>query len=458
MFSNVVLDVVIGLVFIYLLYSLLATILQELIATNLGFRSKVLERAILRMLEDGKTTGKFSFFDRFKGVIHLFGKPNLLMDKKVASWFYAHPQIKYLGEDNYHSKPTYITSQNFSKVMIDLLKGFENNATNEVQQISDSIQNGIIFHLPIDLESDKSNPAIKALINQLPASIQDGIVKNTTEINKDTKLFLQSIWLESGADVNKFRQKLESWFDDTMERATGWFKRYTQLVLFFIGLILAVGFNVDTISIAKKLAHDPKLREQVIQGAGVFLEKNKQFGEMLNATKKEENIQNDQYLKIEAEYNALSYKDSAARKAKWEELQLAKTDYQKQKNALDSMQRDYAYINQKTNALMDSAQHMISTDISNINKVMGLGWEKGFPHYAKGQDWTRIFGWLITALAISLGAPFWFDLLTKLMKVRGAGTKAAGAESGKVSPQTQPGSQNPVTINVNTQNGEEAVG
>jgi len=31
-----------------------------------------------------------------------------------------------------------------------------------------------------------------------------------------------------------------------------------------------------------------------------------------------------------------------------------------------------------------------------------------------------ILGWLITALAISLGAPFWFDLLNKLMTLRGS--------------------------------------
>ena len=35
----------------------------------------------------------------------------------------------------------------------------------------------------------------------------------------------------------------------------------------------------------------------------------------------------------------------------------------------------------------------------------------------------NILGWLITALAVSLGAPFWFDLLNRLVKLRGTGTK-----------------------------------
>jgi hypothetical protein len=29
-----------------------------------------------------------------------------------------------------------------------------------------------------------------------------------------------------------------------------------------------------------------------------------------------------------------------------------------------------------------------------------------------------VLGWLVTALALSLGAPFWFDMLNKFMVVR----------------------------------------
>ena len=32
----------------------------------------------------------------------------------------------------------------------------------------------------------------------------------------------------------------------------------------------------------------------------------------------------------------------------------------------------------------------------------------------------HFFGFLITAIAISLGAPFWFDLLNKMMQLRSA--------------------------------------
>src|SRR3954453_10481278 len=113
MFSNTALDVFIGLIFVFLLYSLLATIIQEMIAVQLAFRSKVLEKAILRMLEDGRTTTKFPYGDRIKGFLHLFGFVNQLKNKSVAPWFYGHPLIKYLAEDNYYSKPAYLDARNF---------------------------------------------------------------------------------------------------------------------------------------------------------------------------------------------------------------------------------------------------------------------------------------------------------------------------------------------------------
>ena len=109
MFNNVALDVFIGLIFVFLLYSLLATIIQEIIATRFAIRAKVLEKAILRMLEDGKTTGDVPYLDRINGILHIFNLKSLMKGKKVAPWFYAHPLIKYLAEDNWYSKPAIIS-------------------------------------------------------------------------------------------------------------------------------------------------------------------------------------------------------------------------------------------------------------------------------------------------------------------------------------------------------------
>jgi hypothetical protein len=41
-------------------------------------------------------------------------------------------------------------------------------------------------------------------------------------------------------------------------------------------------------------------------------------------------------------------------------------------------------------------------------------------------SWKNLWGCLVTAIAISLGAPFWFDLLSRLMKLRGGVAKSKG--------------------------------
>ncbi len=135
MFNNVALDVVIGLVFIYLLYSLLGTLIQEIIATKIGLRGFVLNMAIKRMLDD---TPEFKNADS-KPIVGYFNKIKKIISKKekhqainckiddivdeveeflsagntnetkVSSAFYAHPLIKYLRADALflRKKPSY---------------------------------------------------------------------------------------------------------------------------------------------------------------------------------------------------------------------------------------------------------------------------------------------------------------------------------------------------------------
>jgi hypothetical protein len=77
--------------------------------------------------------------------------------------------------------------------------------------------------------------------------------------------------------------------------------------------------------------------------------------------------------------------------------------------------------------------------------------------YAPNQNgnWETLSGWLITALAICLGAPFWFDLLNKLISLRGSGTKIDSSGTGNSNAASSTG--NTPIVN-NTNQAEEAVG
>jgi len=368
MFNSVVLDVVISLVFIYLLYSLLVTTIQEIIATRFGFRAKILQRAVFRMLEDEN-----KFASRFMSIVYLFKKSGNGGSKNSASYeFYEHPLIKFLGEGGRHGKPSYISKETFAKVIIDLLRG-----------------------------SDvKPGDDIKSLIQK---SLDENKTKwGDAKINEQTISYLNSIWADAEGDTAKFKRHLETWFTETMDRASGWYKKHTQFILFFVGLAIAIVFNVDTIKIVDKLEKDPKLREQIVQQADVFVTAHPNLD-----------------------------KEIAHQKAQIDTLtaQIARENLPKTGvDSLENMKQDASLslaqsetLKATTDTLLQHATSLIKNDINDIHHSLGLEWET---YDCKSSLFVCIlksfFGWIITALALSLGAPFWFDLLNKMMKLRGA--------------------------------------
>jgi hypothetical protein len=361
-----VLDIVIGLVFVYLLYSLFATIIQEFIASNFGFRAKILEKAIVRMLED-----KNQFSLRIESVISLFRKNCNSFSSGLSNQFYEHPLIKFLGEDKFHSKPSYLKKESFSKVMIDLLRGDEAKPGSDIRTlIQDSLDNKI------------------ANWGKVP-------------IGKQTLSYLKSIWTDAQGDVDKFREYLENWFDETMERASGWYKKYTQVVLFCVGLIIAILFNVDTIKIVDKLNKDPKLREQLVQQADVFMKAHPD----LDLELQKEKIENENKIFGEV-HSPLVPRDSLLKKT--------------QNIKLDSLSTvKYEELKKTRDTLITRSNNLMKGDIRKANGLLGIGRNsKECKCHKVKCFFISLPGWIITALAISLGASFWFDLLNKLMKLR----------------------------------------
>ena len=59
-----------------------------------------------------------------------------------------------------------------------------------------------------------------------------------------------------------------------------------------------------------------------------------------------------------------------------------------------------------------------SEEYAKISNVLGLGWSAGDVFVSPVAWLQRILGWLVTALAISLGAPFWFNALKKILSIR----------------------------------------
>jgi hypothetical protein len=379
MFSPVVLDVVISLVFIYLLYSLLVTTIQEIIATRFGFRAKILQRSIFRMLEDEN-----KFASRVKSIFYLFKKSgNGGKQNSTSDEFYKHPLILFLGESDNFGKPSYIHKETFSKVIIDLLRGKDVKPGDNVKSLIQKALNG-------------------------STSAWGNI-----QINDQTLLYLRSIWADADGNVEQFRKQLEDWFDETMDRASGWYKKHVQVILFFIGLTVAIVFNVDTIKIVDKLEKDPKLREQIIQQADAFVKAHPDLDKEIFIRK----------AKLDSLQAQIERKNSSY--AGIDSLQRVKSE--DSMNLVNSLA-----LKAQTDTLLNRADLLIKNDIHDVHHSLGLEWETYecnsclFVCILKS-----LFGWIITALAISLGAPFWFDLLNKLMKLRASVAAPVTDDKGK---------------------------
>jgi len=331
MFSNVYLDVAIGLVFIYLLYSLLVTAIQEMISSFLNFRGKVLYRAIRQMLCD-------------KG------------EDVLAQKFYAHPLLKKLTFQRDNKYPAYLNGETFAHITKDILPDLD---LGEGKQLS---YEGRLALLP---EGDLKT-AIRTYMQDKTKSL-DTILAN--------------------------------WFDETMDRVTGLYKRIIQRYIFFVGLFVVIAFNVDSISLFKKLSKDKKAREIVVNQAIAFMERNQDFDSILINKRKPFLI--DPVKAREA--------DSSRR------LSIVDSILKRENDSL------YKIYDEKRNIV----RNLLDEEVSQVNDALGIGWQK----YKNVTDLgafdilMMLIGWIITGLAITLGAPFWFDLLKKLIQIRGSGSR-----------------------------------
>lgn len=152
-------------------------------------------------------------------------------------------------------------------------------------------------------------------------------------------------------DLDAVIASIEEWYNSVMDRVSGWYKRSTGLVVFMIGLLLAVGFNINAVRIGDYLYRNDSVREALLARA-----------------------------------------EAAA----------------------------------KDNSSPDSGFEKAKNDLAALH--LPIGWDEGWVALGNGRHpgdvrsvgdwWSSILGWLITAFATLLGAPFWFDLLRKCMAVR----------------------------------------
>jgi hypothetical protein len=211
MFGSIILDVIIGLVFVYLFGSLASSGIMEIIARILKLRSKHLKRELKELL----------------------GGENLLCE------IYNHHHIKKhhkgLLFTLWDKHPEYIPNHHFTTALLDTLVDI-----NKQQHNYEQIKNEILKVKNIEIK--------KVLLKALD--------ETRTELGK-----------LPGA-LEKAQESIEQWFNNAMEKLTVWYKRQARKIIIVIGILLVTTLNLDTFMIIKTLYQNETLRDTIVVAAG----------------------------------------------------------------------------------------------------------------------------------------------------------------------------------------------
>lgn len=234
---TVVLEVAIGVMFVWILLAVITSAVQEWISQLFKWKADMLAEAI----------------------------GNILADGKLADEFYSHPLIKSLHSKGGKRKPSQIPSKQFASVVFDLLikAGTGDSPANKAKPVFKKLR-----------ESIDTLKKVEEVAQEMgKASGKEGKKGNPKNLAKvlDTLLIDVSAGVEKTDEaIGEARARVESWFNDAMERVGGAYKRRTQLWALIIGIVLAALLNADSLSIANHLWRDPLVREALVAQAQNF--------------------------------------------------------------------------------------------------------------------------------------------------------------------------------------------
>jgi tetrahydromethanopterin S-methyltransferase subunit F len=378
MLSNPMLGVAIGLIFMYLLLSIVITVLQEFISSTLKLRNKNLLTAITELVGEANKAEFFKhplIYPLFRGDI----------DESTGN-----PK---------QGPPAYIPRRNFALAILDLQARDKAKPIAQAQDAGNSKQPGLApaFALAAFFEDAQSGVGLSNRITKFGATADDliGKITNPTVKAAATDALTAAVGeLKTATDVvDTAVTELQNLFDGTMDRASGWYKVNAQRIAFAIGLLVALVLNVDTIHVGKQLWASDALREKAVAAASAFYDS----------------------AEGQAQLNAICI-------AKESQAEVPAPGTKAAEDAGPSLS-EAEWL--KVKACTESKVAEVTKTLADVGYPIGwTGWDGYLPKGQPGQNlaWALV-GMLLTGLALSLGSSFWFDLLGKFMNVRMTGKR-----------------------------------
>jgi hypothetical protein len=337
--DSLILNVAIGLTLTFALFAALVSVLTEATSAFLGLRGDYLLRG-LRALVDGQPTPAAQTHPSSGGA-----KP--LSQELLENALIAHAQQEPPSFDNELRRikqrrqlPAYLSARSFSAAVLDHLIPNADGAT--------------------DLSAAVAG--IQALDDSVPL-----------------KRSLLALTKTATGDMDKFRREVEYWYDDHMDRVTGWYKRRVRWISIALGTALVLAFNVNALTIARDLYTDQALRETVVTQAIAHAQCDSTMsGDCINDARKE-----------------ISDLRGGGLPIGWGIIPECKV-----KSANCHGAAKYGFANPDRSGWAD------------VWFVLAI-----------------LAGWLITVIGLVPGSQFWFDLLTRLGSLRSSGPKPARSDA-----------------------------
>jgi hypothetical protein len=351
MINSNIIDIAITLSYTYFLLSLIVTAILEVINTLRENRAKFLKNAIETLFSG----------DDWKEFGELITKSPFL------------DPLKDFSKNSKTNFPSYISPENFALIFYNTVKEKAEKDFHIIDlkpELNDKFKQ-LISNSGLNFEEIKDFR--KFDFAYLKAALKDDNFKIPENLKKVMSGFIEMPEM----NFEKFMAAIQKYFNESMDRLNGWYKKHVQYITFIVSFIITLSLNVDTISITKTLWEDqPKLKK----------------------------VTNT----IVASYKSL---DST----------LMKGQYSVDSSNVDSL-------NNKIIKNIENVRQLDSV-LSNVNIPIGWNNVKFCESKSLFSDLLiKLIGLLITTIAISLGAPFWFDMLKKIISIRGVGKETENKE------------------------------
>jgi hypothetical protein len=305
MYLNEIIEVVIGLSVIFFTVSLACSGIQEGISNFLKWRADGLEQAVRAMLQEPGEPSAIKLIEQHPLVQSL--TPVFNPKSRYQRWLNSGQLLLKrlripVGNSNW---PSYLPAHTFSLVLFDIVSTAGTNKSviqaylqklkdqiKEVDTVSEADFNLLLEKVNSMVETGLiENPEAVKLLSEVRAfaaaylptetilEFERSLTYATFQAGlaaireKDYALHqsLNSLVNQASAEItgteirlSKTKENIEKWFNDTMDRASGWYKRQTIIAMFIIGLVLSISFNLDSIQIADALWRQPTLRAALI--------------------------------------------------------------------------------------------------------------------------------------------------------------------------------------------------